>query len=156
MKVLSTFLGMACLMTGFSFAKAPSAAQDHLNDLKGEARQVRSGALYMERISGQSATTWDQMDKQWNIVKPQQEAMVNQVSLLESMTKSLTPAQQQALNTVKPKVDEISAQTRQLRAMLDQRGVDVHSPKFKAVASRMAADASAVAHGMEVKTTASR
>ena len=150
MKLLSALLGMACLTAGFSLAKT-APAHDPWSELRGEARQVRSTALYMERISGESATTWEQMDKQWNIIKPAQEAMASQVSRLESMTKSLTPAEQQALTTAKPKVEDITAQTHELRTMLDRRGMKVQDPKFKSAASRIAGDASAVAHAAEVK-----
>ena len=79
--------------------------------------------------------------------------MVDHLNRLEAMDKSLTPAERQAVKDTKTKIEEITARTRELRAILDQKGVDVKSPKFKVLGQQMARDASAVAHGADLSVT---
>lgn len=129
------------------------SARDQLQELRGEARQIRSAALYVERLSSEPGTTWAQMDKQWNEIKPVQEAMTEHLDRLQAMEKSLTSAEQHALNGVRPNVEDIAARTHELRAMLDRNGVNIQSPEFKGLASHMAREASAVAHAADLNVT---
>lgn len=154
MRHICSMLGVALLTAGISMAQMQAAtARDQFRDLRSEARQVRSAALYIDRLAGEPSTTWAQMDKQLNVIKPAQEAMVEHLNRLEAMNQSLTPAERRAVNDAKLKVDDISARTHELRAMLDQHNVDVKSPKFKDTGLRMAHDARMVAHDVNVSVT---
>lgn len=158
MKYVCSFLGAALLTGTLAFANTAATVQDQFRDLRTEARQVRSAALYVERLNHNTSTTWGEMDRQWNEIKPVQEAMTEHLNLLEAMEKSMTPAERQALETAKPKIQQISAKTHEFRAMLDQNNIVLTSPRFKLLAQKMAGDASAVAHaaGLNVTETASR
>lgn len=125
----------------------PSASitQSQFRELRGDARQVRSASLYLERLIAKPGTTWQQVDEQWNVLKPEQDSMVDRVNLLATVQNSMTPAEVQAYKIAKSNVAKIAADMNQFYNVLNQQGVDVQSPKIQTIARQMASDARAVA-----------
>jgi len=124
------------------------AAQDSpalFKQVRTDARQIHSTAMQMEKLAAQPNATWSQYDTQWNVIKPVEEALVLHLRTLEAKEKSLSPADRKIVDDAKPKIQDIAARTHQLRAFLDQPGVDVKSPKLNRYARDLATEAAYLA-----------
>ena len=157
MRRFSNFFGAALLagslgLSGVAFASVPATVHDQFRDLGCDAAQIRSTARNIERLNNGATTTWREMDRQWNELKPAQEALVQHLDLLQAMKNSMTPAERKALDTAQTNAERISARTTELHATLDQKGIDVGSPTFHVLAHQMVHEANAISQAATLKT----
>jgi hypothetical protein len=135
-------LAMMGALAGAALIAAPPAP---FQQVRSEARQIRSTAMGMEKLASQPNATWSQYDTQWNEIKPVEEALVMHLGRLELKEESLSAADQKVVDDVKPAIQDIAARTHQLRVLLDQPGVDLKSPKLNRCARDLARDAAHLA-----------
>lgn len=126
----------------FLAAPALMAGPAMFTEVKTDAQEIHTSAVRLEKLASQTDVKWIQYDKQWNEIKPAQEALVLHLSALEAKETSMSAADRKALDATKAAIQDISARTHELRVLLDQPGVDLKSPKFERYAKDLAVDAS--------------
>ncbi|HEY4359795.1 MAG TPA: hypothetical protein VGN17_02445 [Bryobacteraceae bacterium] len=121
------------------------------HQMKSEAGQIQSTAQQLETLTRNANPQWLQYDLQWNEIKPAQEALIRSMWSLDSMRAELSPAEQQAVDQAKQAVDRITTETRHLRTLLDQPGVNLKSPQFEASGRELVKHAEALASAASSK-----
>jgi hypothetical protein len=116
-----------------------------LHQMKAEAERIQSTAQQLEMLTRNANPRWLQYDLQWNEIKPAQEALNRQMWRLDSMRAELSPAEQTVVDQSKEEVQQIARETRRLRTLLDQPGVDLKSPQFQACGRHLVKSAEALA-----------
>jgi hypothetical protein len=115
------------------------------HQMKAEAQQVQSAAQQFEMLTKNTSPQWLQYDEKWNEIKPAQEALNRRMWRIDSMRTELSPAQQMAVDRSKQAVQQITRETRRMRTLLDQPGVDLKSPQFQACGRELVKSAEALA-----------
>src|SRR5579862_5906767 len=138
----SCALATVLLFSGAVVTRAASLKTDDqhreavkaLRDIKADAGQVRLAAMSLNALTKESHVRWLDYDKQWNEIKPAVEDMDIKLSRLERMQATLSPAEREDLEKCRPLIQEIRRGTHDLRALLDQSGVNLGDKKFSAEA----------------------
>jgi hypothetical protein len=117
-----------------------------LQDIRADAMKVRSAASELEHLTKDSSATWLEYDRQWNEIKPAQEDMEIKLWRLESMQAKLSPIDAKELEQSKPMIEQIQHRTRELRALLDEPGIQTTNVQFKAFASSLTSEAGKLEH----------
>jgi hypothetical protein len=128
-------------------------AEALLHQMKLEAAQIQSTAQQLETLTNNPHPQWLQYDLQWNEIKPAQEALNRRMWRLDSMRSELPPVEQQAVDQSKQAVQQITQETRRLRTLLDQPGVNLKSPEFQACGRQLVKSAGALESAATSKTS---
>jgi hypothetical protein len=122
------------LFAGPSTAKAQGEAARGARLLKSvaaDARQIRTAAVGLEKLTKDSAATWTEYDRQWNEIQPVVEAMRGKIARLEAIEASLPANEKQALDQSKTDFQKLAWHSRELGILVDKVPADLSTPKFK-------------------------
>ena len=108
-----------------------------LRGITADVEHIRASAMDLEKLTRNRDVKWLQYDRQWNEIKPAQEALDLKLQRLESMEAALTPPERKAVDASKVSIQKITSETHELRALLDQPQVDLKSPMFKRYAQSL-------------------
>ena len=103
-----------------------------MNQIKANSRQIRACASEIQRLDRTPDAKWVDYDRQWNMIKPAQEAMELATWRLERMKDSLPAQEQQSFAQIKREVGEVTSATHDLWLKLGQPTVDLSTPKLNA------------------------
>ena len=137
-------ISAACLFTTNLLAEQPTSADHTLARMKADAAQIRTHALDLEKLAKDPNAQWAQFDRQWNEIKPAEEALVAQLRRLDAMRASLTDPQRTALDQSKQAIQTIALRTRELIHQIDQQGSNLESPRFRTEVQSLASSAGTV------------
>jgi septal ring factor EnvC (AmiA/AmiB activator) len=126
-------------------SRQADSADRLLREVKAEAQTIEMHANQLQQMANDPSTQWAQFDKQWNEIKPAQEALDMHLWRLEAMRSSLSAPQRKELDGSKQAAQQISARTRQFYKMIDQSGANLASSSFRGDAQSLAKDAQSVA-----------
>ena len=119
--------------------------------MKMDAEGVDKAAREMEQLLKKSDSTWLDYDRQWNLIKPHQERLTENLEALNKMEASLTPAQRKAMSDLKLYAERIAGQTHALRTVLDTKGVNIAKSPLRSDAQKLSKAAMNLAKKAEVK-----
>lgn len=134
-------------------ASEAKRAEMLLHQMKAEAQQIQSTAQQLEMLTKNATPQWLQYDEKWNEIKPAQEALNRRMWRIDSMRTELSPAEQTTVDQSKQAVQQIARETRRLRTLLDQPGVDLKSRRFQACGRELVKSAEALASAATSKTS---
>ena len=146
-----TISRLNCALAGVMLAGVPllaaqtSTADQVLLRIKADAQTIETHAAQLERLAKDPNAQWMQFDRQWNEIKPAQEALQMKIERLERMRSSLTDQQRKALDQSKQAAEVVSARTHELFRQIEQPGNDLTSARFRVDARSLARNADTVA-----------
>jgi hypothetical protein len=144
---------IALLAVPASLIGGQTAVPALFKEVKTDVRQIHASAIQLEKLVSRPDSQWIQYDKQWNEIKPAQEALELHLRALQGQEKSMSPADRKAVEDSKTAVQEIAARTHQVRLFLDQPGVDLRSPELDHYVRDLATETVYVARMMPSPTT---
>lgn len=124
-------------------------ADRYLMQIDSYAEAIQTHAAKLERLTHDPYATWEQYDRQWNEIKPAQEALQMRMGRLESMRASLSDSQRKMLDNDKIAANKIAWRTRQILKFMDVPGADLKSPELRSYARALVHNAGAVAQNAQ-------
>ena len=155
-RITSRLVG-AILVAGGTLIAAPASTQSGKSMMEsGEAARLlrritwdagaaRTHAQRWERLANTSSAAWQSYDRQWNEIKPAVEGMNVRLKELEAIRAKLSPAQQQAIASIRPLLQVAEGHTHRLRALLNRNVAAPSSPASRRQSAALARDARQIA-----------